>query len=94
MDDLGITRTKTQDKLATLLRSKAILDARIKHEQSKERSQKRKADTRQKILIGAAFLNDLEHHPEQLRVINETLNRAITDVKQRDFLRQMGWLKD
>jgi len=51
------------NKLETLEKQRARIQARIAEEEAKLKSKTRKEDTRLKILVGAAFLNDVEHHP-------------------------------
>lgn len=50
------------EKLKKLLEQKAVLEARIRQEQNRENQKKKKADTRRKILAGAAVLDEAEKH--------------------------------
>jgi hypothetical protein len=76
--------------LDALLSRRAAIDARIKAVENKLAAKSRKDDTRLKILVGAAFLADAVKHPELKPVIRTTLDRAITNAKDRDFLRSKG----
>ncbi|HLG63109.1 MAG TPA: hypothetical protein VKY19_14310 [Ktedonosporobacter sp.] len=52
------------EKLEKLRHKKQVLDAQIKQEENREKTRARKADTRRKILAGAAALNEAENNPE------------------------------
>jgi hypothetical protein len=54
----------TGDKLEKLLEQRKALNARIQQEINRENRRKRKDDTRRKILVGAAVLDDAEKHPK------------------------------
>jgi hypothetical protein len=50
----------THDKLQKLLEQREVVTARIRREKGKERTRKRKDDTRRKILAGAGVLERAE----------------------------------
>ena len=50
----------THDKLQKLLEQREVVTARIRREKGKERTRKRKDDTRRKILAGAGVLDRAE----------------------------------
>jgi hypothetical protein len=80
------------DKLEALQKKREQIQARIAEEEAKLKSNTRKEDTRLKILLGAAFLNDVEHHPETRAAILAILERGITIDRDREFLKAKGWL--
>jgi hypothetical protein len=80
------------NKLETLQKQRERLQARIAEEEGKLKSKTRKEDTRLKILVGAAFLNDVEHHPETRASVLAVLERGITIDRDREFLKAKGWL--
>jgi len=82
------------EKLKELADRKAAIAERIARIESQLAAQSRKDDTRLKILIGAAFLADLDKHNAQRAYIEATLRRAITKDKDRDFLKARGWLQE
>ena len=94
MDNRGTTRGLTRDKIAALERRKAVIEARLKQVQGREKASRRRDDTWLKVLIGAAFLVDARHHPGLAHTIHTTLNRAIVKPRDREFLTRMGWLHD
>lgn len=82
--------------LAELLKRRAetleSIDSKIRERRKTLSGKSRKAENRLKILIGVAYLADAELHPEKRAEITATLNRAITDDKNRAFLKSLGWL--
>lgn len=80
------------DRLEAAKLRRAKLDESIKRLEAREAAKSRKEDTRLKVLIGAAFLADVEKHFEQAVIIKKTLARAITRRSEREFLALMGWL--
>lgn len=57
--------TKTrEERLKALLERRAEIDARLERLRSQDVAQRRKLDTRKKILIGAVILKELEHNHE------------------------------
>jgi hypothetical protein len=79
-------------KLETLQKQREQIQARIAEVEAKLKSKSRKEDTRLKILVGAAFLNDVEHHPETRAGVLAVLERGITIDRDREFLKTKGWL--
>jgi len=78
------------NKLETLEKQRARIQARIAEEEAKLKSKTRKEDTRLKILVGAAFLNDVEHHPETRAGVLAVLERGITIDRDREFPQDKG----
>jgi hypothetical protein len=68
------------------------IQAKIEALEAKNKIQTRKEDTRLKVLIGAAFLADVQHHEETRAGIKTVLQRAITAVQDKEFLKEKGWL--
>jgi hypothetical protein len=79
-------------KLEALRRRESELKKRIEQEQQKSNARERKDDTREKVLIGAAFLADSRQHPETRAAVEMVLKRAITAPRDREFLKTRGWL--
>jgi hypothetical protein len=82
----------TPTKLDQLRKKADELKARIAAAESAVNAKARKEDTRQKVLIGAAFLNDVEVHPETRAGVKVVLRRAITAERDINFLKEKGWL--
>jgi len=80
------------NKLELLEKQRERIQARIAEEEAKLKSKTRKEDTRLKILVGAAFINDAEHHPETRASVSAVLERGITIDRDREFLKAKGWL--
>lgn len=80
------------EKLRALHDRRAAIDERMKRLEGQLAAKARKEETRVKVLLGAAFLADLTKHPEIRPFIERTLNRAIVNDKDRDFLKGKGWL--
>ena len=80
------------DKLTALREKQARILAKIEQLENQAKTQARKDDTRLKILIGAAMLADAAIHPETDKSIRGVLARAITQERDREFLRAKQWL--
>jgi len=78
-------------KLEALRRRASELEKRIEQEEQKSKTQERKDETREKVLIGAAFLADMNVHPETRAAVDAVLKRAITEPRNREFLKTRGW---
>lgn len=79
-------------KLDVLRQKKERLEAQLAAEEAKEKSRARKEDTRLKVLVGAAILADVQLKPETRAGLKAVLERAITATRDRDFLKEKGWL--
>ena len=86
-----MAETKNQ-KLDTLLKRKAQLEARIAEEQAKQKKLSRKDDTRLKIIVGAAMIANAELYPDTRPGIVEVLRKAVVAPRDREFLQSKGWL--
>jgi len=76
-----------------LLTRKNQLEARIAELDRKQKAQSRKDDTREKVLVGAGFLADAGTDTDKKSIIRAVLDRAIVAPRDREFLRQRGWLQ-
>ncbi len=79
-------------KLEALHRRESELKKRIEQEEQKSKARERKDDTREKVLIGAAFIADIKQHPETRAAVEVVLKRAISAPRDREFLKARGWL--
>lgn len=84
----------TKEKMEELKRRKAQLDQQIAALKSREAAQARKEDTRLKVLIGAAMLADSKINPETAAFVKEIVQRAITEKRDREFLKSKDWLPE
>jgi len=73
----------TNDKLEKLLEQRKAIDARIRLEQNRENDRKRKADTRRKILAGAAVLDEASKHPAYKEKLYKLLASFLTRPDDR-----------
>jgi hypothetical protein len=71
------------EKLQKLLEQRKTIDARIRQEQGRENERKRKADTRRKILAGAAVLDEAEKRLEFREELYKLLGRFLTRADDR-----------
>ena|ERR1039458_8980894 len=84
-DKLEVARKK-------LLKQREELNARLNTIEAKAKTQKRKDDTREKIIIGAVLIADAAIHPETRDLIEGVLRKAVTSPRDREFLQNKGWL--
>jgi len=85
--------TASNGKLDALREQAEKLKAKIAELEAKDTAQKRKDETRLKVLIGAAFLADLKRNPETRATVLSVLERGIVAPKDREFLKALGWLE-
>ena len=71
------------DKLQKLLEQREVVAARIRREKGKERTRKRKDDTRRKILAGAAVLDRAERDAAFKAELGALLDRFLTRADDR-----------
>lgn len=86
------TKAGDNGKLAALRKKEAELKAKIAAIEAQENAKRRKEDTRVKVLIGAAFVTDIEKNPDTRADVLKVIDRAITAEKDRAFLKSQGWL--
>jgi hypothetical protein len=76
-----------------LLREKfAKIKRELESAEARDRKRARTEDTRLKVLVGACFLADAEIHDETRARIKTVCERAAKVQRDRDFLKQKGWL--
>ena len=68
----------TNDKLQKLIAQRDALNAKIQLEQNRAAKQKRKDDTRRKILAGAVVLDEASKHPKFRAEIYNLLGKFLT----------------
>ena len=71
------------EKLAKLIEQRKAIDAQIRLEQNRENAEKKKADTRRKILTGAAVLDEAAKHPKFKADIDKLLGRFLKRADER-----------
>jgi hypothetical protein len=71
------------DKIEKLKAQRATLEARIRREQGREKSRQRTADTRRKILAGAAALDEAEKDAAYKASLMGLLGRFLTRPDDR-----------
>ena len=85
-----MARKTPEEQKAELLKKKAQLEERLKAIDAKESAQKRKDDTRRKILVGALCLTHAEHKPEFKEWLAATLKKTLE--KPADIALFTDWL--
>ena len=80
------------DKIEALRKREADIRAKIAAEETKRRKREEKDLNRVKLLVGGAFLADIEKTPDTRAGVVAVLDRAITNEKDRAFLKAQGWL--
>ena len=80
------------DKIEALRKREAEIRAKIAEEETKRRKREEKDQSRIKLLVGGAFLADVEKNPDTRAGVVAVLDRAITNEKDRAFLKAQGWL--
>ena len=75
-----------QSKKAKLLAQREKLDAEIKALEAKERSQKRKDDTRRKIVLGGLVMNAAKAEPNIMGWLKSLASGESISAKDRDLL--------
>ena len=78
-----MARKTPEVQKAELLKRKAQLEERLKAIEARESAQKRKEDTRRKILVGAVCLAHAEHKPEFKKWLMETLQKTLEKPAER-----------
>lgn len=61
---LGMAQRSREERLKALLEQKAEIEARLNRIRSEDTAQKRKLDTRKKILIGAVLMKEISQNQE------------------------------
>lgn len=68
----------TTEKLEKLRAQRAALEAKIRRELGRERSNHRREDTRRKILAGAAVLEEIKRDPAFSEALKPVLERFLS----------------
>lgn len=78
-----MSRTR-EERLNALLARRAEIEARVERLRSQDAAQKRKLDTRKKILVGAVILKEMERN-DDLRdwLLNELLPKELRANRDR-----------
>jgi hypothetical protein len=81
-----------ESRIAALhARSEKIL-AQIAEVERRNKAEARKRDTRLKVVVGAALLADAAIHDDTKMAIRSVLQRATKAPRDREFLKDTGWL--
>ena len=84
---------KTQEeRIESLKKQQDEIKAKIARLEAQRSTQERKADTRLKVLVGAALLADAKANPSTSGVIRSILRRAVTTPRDKEFLVARGWM--
>jgi hypothetical protein len=74
-------------RLEKLLEQRGKIENRIKQIQAKENAQKRKLDTRRKILFGVMFEGMLADNRVKEKTINSAIDGYLKNDRDRDFIK-------
>jgi hypothetical protein len=88
----GNTSNGKKSKLETLREKHAQLAAQIAEAKRLESAKARKMDTRLKVVVGAACLADAAMHEDTKAAVRAVLERAVKAPRDRQFLKEQGWL--
>lgn len=77
-------RPTNAERLENLRKRRAALDAELGRLEARERAEKRKQDTRRKILLGAVVMQEMENHPDEIGVwARKLLAERLTKPRDR-----------
>lgn len=74
-------------KLQALQERRDQLNAQIQALKAREQSQKRKDDTRRKVIIGGVLLRAVESGEVEQSWLDQLLSRHVTDKRAREFMK-------
>ena len=74
------------DRIATIKARRQQLDARLNQLEAKAKTEERKRDTRQKIIVGAAVLAHAELHPAFADQLRHILGLAVLRDTDREVI--------
>lgn len=79
------TPSMNDERIDKLLAKKAKIDAQLKDARARSRTQKRKDDTRRKIITGALALQHAEMHPQSdfTKTMLDLIHKHVTTDKDR-----------
>ena len=72
------TRKTPEQQIAELEKKKSQIDARLKKKQAQVRGQKRKEDTRRKIIAGALALEHMAHDNKFRATMQKLIDEHVT----------------
>jgi hypothetical protein len=79
-----LMRPTNSERLENLRKRRAVLDAELNRLEARERTEKRKQDTRRKILLGAVVMQEMEAKPDDIGVwANKLLADRLTKDRDR-----------
>ena len=81
-----MARRTPEERIAELEKQQAQIKARLQKERAKISAQKRKDDTRRKIIVGAALLAHAEHDPAMKDQLWRILDSQVTRPQDRALL--------
>ena len=81
-----------QDRTEALRQRKAKIEKQLAEIEARERAKARKEETRLKVLIGAGIMAHAKLHPQIIEHIQNILDAATPSKRDRDLLREKGWL--
>lgn len=77
-------RPTNAERLENLRKRRAVLDAELSRLEARERTEKRKQDTRRKILLGAVVMQEMEAKPDETgKWARELLAERLTKPRDR-----------
>jgi len=85
-----MARKTPEEQKEELLRKKAQLEERLRTLEARENTQKRKDDTRRKILVGALCLTHAESKPEFKKWLVEALGKTLAKPADRALFSDLG----
>jgi aminoglycoside phosphotransferase (APT) family kinase protein len=79
-------------KLDALRKKQDAIKAKIAKLEAREKAAAQKEDTRLKLIVGAAILANVTHHPETRAGVVAVLDNAVAARRDRAFLKVRHWL--
>jgi len=82
---------ETDPKIAAELKKLDQIAARLSDSVARAATQKRKDDTREKIVLGAVLMDHMLSVENGEEALHKMLNNKVKKVSDRDFLKSRGW---
>jgi hypothetical protein len=79
-------------KLDALRRKQDAIRAKIAKLEAREKAAAQKADTRLKVIVGAAILSSVKLNPETRAGVVAVLEKTVAARRDREFLKGKNWL--
>jgi len=89
-----MARPTTEQRKRSLLDKMMQMKQQLADIEARENAQRRKEDTRLKVIVGAALLADALRHEETADCVRKVVSRAVTQPRDREFLAYKGLLPD